>query len=81
MRMVTWLCGYTIRDKTTNKINRDNMGVTPIQDKKREAILRWFGHVVWRASDAPIRRCERISSRDARGGRGLNHRLGVVRST
>lgn len=34
----------------------------------RETTLGWFGHVMRRAPNASMRRCERIISRDARGG-------------
>ena len=34
--------------------------MTPIEDKIRETIFRWFSHVK-RNVDAPVRRCERIN--------------------
>lgn len=44
--------------------------MAPIEDKTREAILKWFGHVMRRASNAPLKMSERIILSDARGGTG-----------
>ncbi|VFQ77975.1 unnamed protein product, partial [Cuscuta campestris] len=41
--------------------------MAPVEDKLREARLRWFGHVRRRDADAPVWRCERIT---VFGGRG-----------
>nr|XP_016484574.1 PREDICTED: uncharacterized protein LOC107805102 [Nicotiana tabacum] len=52
-------------DETRGGVNeRLEVGVTPVEAKMREAMLRWFGHVKRRSTDAPVRRCERR-------GRGL----------
>lgn len=46
--------------------------MVPIEDKMREARLRWFRHIIRRESDALMSRSERIILRYARGrgGRG-----------
>ena len=31
-----------------------------VEAKIREARLRWFGHVIRRSTDAPVRMCERL---------------------
>lgn len=36
----------------------------------REARLRWFGHVMRRAADAPVRRCERLTRDGFKRGTG-----------
>ena len=39
---------------------RNKVKVAPIDNKMREARLKWFGHVRKRSMDAFMRRCERI---------------------
>ncbi|VFQ59963.1 unnamed protein product [Cuscuta campestris] len=46
------------------------VGMAPVEDKLREARLRWFGHVRRRDADAPERRCERITVFGGSRGRG-----------
>jgi len=43
MRMIWWICGHMRLDRIRNKVIRDNVGVTSIDDKIREVRLRWFG--------------------------------------
>ncbi|VFQ76075.1 unnamed protein product [Cuscuta campestris] len=61
MRMLRWMCGKTRLDRISNEIIRRQVGMAPVEDKLREARLRWFGHVRRRDADAPVRRCERIT--------------------
>jgi len=60
MRMIRWICGHTRLDKIRNEVIRRKTGVASIEDKLREARLRWFGHIRRRNTNAPVRRCERI---------------------
>ncbi|PHT86777.1 hypothetical protein T459_08883 [Capsicum annuum] len=46
------------------------VGVTSVEDKVREERLRWFGHVMRRGMDAPVRRCERLALDGFRRSRG-----------
>ncbi|PHT25461.1 hypothetical protein CQW23_34911 [Capsicum baccatum] len=41
-----------------------------LEDKMREARLRWFGYVKRMGTDAPVRRCEKLALDDFRWGRG-----------
>ncbi|KAK4366848.1 hypothetical protein RND71_014728 [Anisodus tanguticus] len=41
-----------------------------MEDKMREARLRWFGHVQKRDTDVPVRMCERLAIDGFRKGRG-----------
>jgi len=70
MRMRKWMCGHTKLGKIRNEDIREKVGVAPMEDKMREARLRWFGHVKGRSMDAPVRRCERLALTSIRRGRG-----------
>jgi len=70
MRMICWICGHTRLDKIRNESIRGKIGVASIEDKMRDARLRWFGHIRRRPRDAPIRRCETIECLDYRRSRG-----------
>ncbi|XP_019261739.1 PREDICTED: uncharacterized protein LOC109239608 [Nicotiana attenuata] len=56
MRMLRWMCGHTRLDKIRNKVIREKVRVAPVEDKIREARLRWFGHVKRRSIKVPVRR-------------------------
>ncbi|XP_060169387.1 agamous-like MADS-box protein AGL8 homolog isoform X2 [Lycium barbarum] len=60
MRMLRWMCGNTRSDRIRNEVIRNKVGVASVEDKMREARLRWFGHVMRRDTNAPVRRCERL---------------------
>ncbi|KAK4364064.1 hypothetical protein RND71_015422 [Anisodus tanguticus] len=70
MSMLRWMCGHTMRDMIRNDDIRGKVGVASVEDKMREARLRWFGHVQRRDMDAPVRRCERLAMDGFRRGRG-----------
>ncbi|VFQ64860.1 unnamed protein product [Cuscuta campestris] len=57
-------------DRISNEVIRRQVGMAPVEDKLREARLRWFGHVRRRDVDAPVRRCERITVIGGSRGRG-----------
>ncbi|XP_070019343.1 uncharacterized protein [Nicotiana sylvestris] len=54
MRMLKWMCGHSRMDKIRNDDIRENVCVAPIDDKMREARLRWFEHVQRRSPYAPV---------------------------
>ena len=76
MRMIRWMCGYSIRDRIRNKVIRDLVKVAPIEDKMRETRLRWFGHVKRRSVDAPVRSCERINTPAGKRERSTKEEFG-----
>ncbi|KAF3656602.1 putative armadillo repeat-containing kinesin-like protein 2-like isoform X1 [Capsicum annuum] len=70
MRMLRWMCGHTKKDRVRNEIIREKVGVASVEDKMREVRLRWFGHVMKRGLDAPVRRCKTLAMYGFRRGRG-----------
>ncbi|XP_070004376.1 uncharacterized protein [Nicotiana sylvestris] len=70
MRMLRWICGNTRLDKFLNEDIWERVDVAPMDDKMREARLRWFEHVWRRSLDAPVRRCERLTLAGTRRGNG-----------
>ncbi|KAF3667332.1 putative multiprotein-bridging factor 1b-like [Capsicum annuum] len=65
MRMLHWMCGLTREDRVRNEIIRETVGVTSVEDKMREGMLRWFGHVM-----SPVRTCERLALDGFKRSRG-----------
>jgi len=63
MIMIRWICGHMRLDKISKEVIRGKIGVASIEDKIREARLRWFGYIR-RNIDAPLRRCERLHRPD-----------------
>nr|XP_016478590.1 PREDICTED: uncharacterized protein LOC107799961 [Nicotiana tabacum] len=70
MRMLRWMCRLTRLDKIKNEVIRQKVEMAPVDEKMREARLRWFGHVRRRSPDAPVRSCERLAVVGMRRGRG-----------
>ena len=53
--------GNTRRDKVRNEDIRTKTSVAPIEEKMRENLLRWFGHVRRRPTDtSPASRAYQI---------------------
>ncbi|VDP31243.1 unnamed protein product [Heligmosomoides polygyrus] len=50
--MLRWTAGVTCMDRIRNGAIRQKFGVAPIDDKMREARLRWYGHVLRRKEDS-----------------------------
>ncbi|XP_070029240.1 uncharacterized protein [Nicotiana sylvestris] len=70
MRMLRWMCEHTKMDKIRNEAIREKVGVAPMDNKMKEARLRWFGHIQRRSTNAPVRRCERLAMVGTRRGIG-----------
>ncbi|KAM3377282.1 hypothetical protein P3S68_009695 [Capsicum galapagoense] len=81
MRMLCWMCGFTMSDRVRNETIREKVGVVSVEDKLRKVRLRWFGHVMRSGMNAPIRRCERLALEGfKRGiGRPKMYLQGVIR--
>jgi hypothetical protein len=52
--MLRWICDHTRRDRVRNDDIREILGVIPVEKKLVQHRLRWFGHIQWRSTDAPI---------------------------
>ena len=62
------MCGKTRRDKIRNEQIHKMIEVAPIEEKMRENLLQWFGHIQRRPTNAPIRKSDAIHIEDnARG--------------
>ena len=70
MRMLRWICGHSRMDKIRNEVIRERVGVAPIEEKMMENRLRWYGHIMRRDPDAPVRRCAIRDIEIGRRGRG-----------
>jgi len=68
--MIWWMCGYTRLDRIRNVVIRERVGVAPLEDKLRETILRWFGHVKRRSASELVRMCKVLDLLQYRRGRG-----------
>ncbi|PKA62039.1 ataxia telangiectasia mutated family protein [Apostasia shenzhenica] len=53
-----------------NEYIRKKVGVAPIEDKLRESLLRWFGHLNRRSIEASIRKIELLNFAHVQRGRG-----------
>ena len=42
---IRWICGHIRLDRIRNMVIREIVGVAPIDDKMREATLKWFGYI------------------------------------
>ncbi|PHT58947.1 Ent-copalyl diphosphate synthase, chloroplastic [Capsicum baccatum] len=55
------MCGLTRGDRVRNETIREKVRVGSVEDKMREVMLSWIGHVIRGDTDVPVRRCERLA--------------------
>ena len=70
MRMLRWISGNIWKDKIRNEDIRLKIAVAPSDEKMRENLLKWFGHVQRRASNEQVRKSKMIQVE------GMNKRRG-----
>ena len=56
MRILRWMSGHTKKNKVWNDCIQEKVRVTPIDDKKTEVRLTWFGYVQKRPPGALVRK-------------------------
>lgn len=59
--MMRWICGFTGMDRIVNKVIHDKVRVSLVEDKMREARLRWFKNMIGNGTDPPIWRCKGLT--------------------
>ena len=69
MRMLRRIKGVTLRDKVKRVDIRKELGVNSIQEKVREMILRWYGHMQRMEENNEVRAVDdmRVTGKRPRG--------------
>ncbi|KAM3233883.1 hypothetical protein P3L10_019242 [Capsicum annuum] len=70
MQMLRWMYGHTRKVRERNEIIQEKVGVASVEYKFREMRLCWFGYVMRRGPDAPVRRCETLAKDGFKWTRG-----------
>ena len=65
--MLRWILGVSLEDKIRNDEIRRRCGVVCIAEKVKEARLRWYGHVLRRSKEEPIRSIMELNIEGNRG--------------
>ncbi|CAK1595248.1 unnamed protein product [Parnassius mnemosyne] len=71
MKMLRWSAGVTRLDKVRNEYIRGSFKVAPIVDKMVESRMRWYGHVMRREEEHPVRKALAIPEKKKGRGRPL----------
>ena len=66
MRMVRWIAGVSLLERRESEDIRRMCGICNIKEKAREARLRYFGHVIRREDDEPVKRAMMMPVRGRR---------------
>ena len=57
MQMIRWMCGISLKDRTTNEELIRLVGVEPITTFMRGGRLRWYGHVMRKGDEDWVKKC------------------------
>ena len=68
MRMVRWMCGVSLREKTSAEL-REIMGIEKISDVMRHSRLRWIGHVLKKEGNDCVKKSMDMTVEGSRGRR------------
>ena len=55
MRMLRWMLGISLRERRRNDAIRAEAGVVAILEKISKARMRWFGHIMRREEEDPVK--------------------------
>ena len=58
MRMVRWIAGISLQERRESQDIRRMCGICNVIEKAREARLRYYGHVVRREEEEPIKKVQ-----------------------
>ena len=61
MRMIRWMAGVKLTDRTTTSQLLLKVGLSPIRDLMQQRRLRWYGHVERMEDDNWVKRCRSLS--------------------
>ncbi len=61
--MIRWAGGVKLLDKVQNKHIRDSVEITPIEEKIKEARIKWYSHVMRRDDDHIVRKTLEIQEK------------------
>ncbi|XP_055377191.1 uncharacterized protein LOC129609284 [Condylostylus longicornis] len=78
MRMLRWSAGVTKLDKIRNEYLRGTFKVADIKEKLAEKRLRWYGHVMRRDEEHPVRKALNLSIPKRGPGRPPSTLLGTI---
>ena len=57
MKMISWMCGVSLKDRRTGEELRKLVGVQPITTVIRSGRLRWYGHVMRKSNEGWVNKC------------------------
>ena len=66
MRMVRWMCGVSLREKTNAEL-RESMGIEKISDVMRRSRLRWMVHVLRKERNDWVKKSMDMTAEGSRG--------------
>ena len=66
MRMVSWMCGVSLREKTNAEL-RESMGIEKISYVMRCSRLRWMGHVLRKEGNDWVKKSMEMTVKGSRG--------------
>ena len=66
MRMVRWIAGISLLERRESEDIRKMCGICNIKEKAREARLRYYGHVIRRDDDEPVKKAMMMPVRGRR---------------
>ena len=60
MRMVRWIAGISLLERRESQDIRRMCGICNVKEKAREARLRYYGHVMRREEEEPVKRAKNM---------------------